>query len=157
LTVQIGGAGGVGGIPVGGTGLGGMAGGGRPQAEYWHRDDWECKPSGMRLARIDRYETYDHNFRLWHWRLGMEQLMFSQQNPRPGTNEPLYLSNTKRMLLLCGIDDIGGDLCKYTRDVAPKMEMTPGRALFLQTTGHSIHSERPNFLAKQIADFLDGH
>src|ERR1700674_3543377 len=133
-------------------------GGGRPQAEYWYRDGWACKPVHMRLARIDRYETYDHNFRLWHWRLGMEQLLFSQQILRPGTNppEPLYLSNTKRMLLLCGVDDIGGDLCKDTRDVAPKMEMTPGHALFLQTTGHSIHNERPNFLARQIIDFVDG-
>src|SRR5260370_1088009 len=146
-------------VQVGGSGIGGVpVGGGRPQAEYWTRDGWECKPSHMRYARIDRYETYDHNFRLWHWRLGMEQLQFSQQIPKPGTNppEPLYLSNTKRMLLLCGIEDVGGDLCKSTREVAPKMTLTPGRALFLKTTGHSIHNERPNFLARQILDFVDG-
>jgi hypothetical protein len=133
-------------------------GGGRPQAEYWYREGWACKASHMRMARIDRYETYDANFRRWHWRLGMEQLLFSQQNPIPGTNpvQPLYLANTKRMLLMCGIEDIGGDLCKDTRDVAPKMEMTPGHALFLSSTGHSIHNERPNYLARQIADFVDG-
>jgi len=111
----------------------------------------------MLLSRIDRYETYDQNFRRWHWRLGMEQLQFSQQIPRPGSNpsEPLYLSNTKRMLLLCGMSDFGGDLCQDTRDVAPKMEMTPGKALFLKDTGHSIHNERPNYLARQIVDFVD--
>jgi pimeloyl-ACP methyl ester carboxylesterase len=133
------------------------SGGGKPQAYFWYREGWKCKPAHVKLARIDRYETYDQNFRRWHWRLGMEQLMFSQQNPVPGTNppQPLYLANTKRMLLLCGMDDTGGNLCQETRDVAPKMEMTPGHALFLQTTGHSIHNERPNFLARQIADFVD--
>ena len=130
-------------------------GGGRPQSEYWYRDGWSCKPAHMLLARIDRYETYDHFFRLWHWRLGMEQLLFSQQIN--GSNaQPLYLSNTKNMLLLCGMDDVGGGLCQDTRDVAPKMEITPGHALFLKTTGHSIHNERPNFLAQQIVNFVDG-
>jgi hypothetical protein len=145
-------------LPVGGSGLLGLAGGGRPQAELWYRDGWECKPSHLRFARIDRYETYDRNFRLWHWRMGMEQLMFSQQISKPGTNppEPLYLSNTKPMLLLCGMDDLGGDLCAHTRDVAPKMVLTPGRALFLETTGHSIHNERPHFLALEITAFVDG-
>ena len=126
-------------------------GGGKPQAEYWYRNGWQCKPAHMLLSRIDRYETYNPNFRRWHWRLGMEQLQFSQQEGRP----PLYLTNTKRMLLLCGMDDTGGDLCKDTRDVAPLMEITPGKALFLKTTGHSIHNERPNYLAQQIIDFVD--
>jgi len=130
--------------------------GGQPQSQYWYREGWQCKRAHMRQARIDRYETYNHYFRLWHWRLGMEQLQFSQQIPQPGTNQPLYLSNTKRMLLLCGMDDIGGNLCEDTRVVALNMKMTPGRALFLQTTGHSIHNERPNFLARNIVDFVDG-
>jgi pimeloyl-ACP methyl ester carboxylesterase len=144
-------------VPVGGGGIAGLSGGGKSQSEYWYRDTWECKPSHLRFARVDRYETYDHNFRLWHWRLGLEQLQFSQQEPKqPGSAEPLYLLNTKRMLLLCGMDDVGNDLCKHTREVALKMRFTPGRALFLQTTGHSIHNERPNYLARQILDFVDG-
>lgn len=132
------------------------SGGGKPQAEFWYRDKWDCKPAHVHLARIDRYETYDHNFRLWHWRLGMEQLIFSQQEPAGTPPQPLYLSNTKRMLLLCGMQDVGGNLCQETRNVAPKMEMTPGKALYLTETGHSIHNERPNFLASQILDFVDG-
>src|SRR5260370_41149887 len=109
----------------------------------------------MRYARIDRYETYDHNFRLWHWRLGMEQLQFTQQIPKPGTNppEPLYLSNTKRMLLVGGIEDVGGHPCKSTREDAPKMTLTPGRALFLKTTAASIHNERSSSVARHILDF----
>ena len=87
----------------------------------------------------------------------MEQLQFSQQSPKPGTTQPLYLSNTKRMLLLCGVDDTGGDLCKHTQDVAPKMVNTPGYGLFLNTTGHSIHNEWPMFLALRMTEFLDGN
>src|ERR1041384_1418208 len=130
-------------------------GGGKPQAEYWYDDRWPCKAAQMRLSRIDRYETYNRNFRLWHWRLGMEQLLFSQQIPKPGTNQPLYFSNTIRMLLMCGMDDKGGDLCEHTREVAAKMSYTPGHALFLTRTGHSIHNERPNYLGNRIAEFIE--
>lgn len=133
-------------------------GGGKPQAEYWYSDFWPCKQTHLKLSRMDRYETYDYHFRLWHWRLGMEQLLFSQQILIPGTNpqEKLFKKNTHRMLLLCGKDDIGGDLCEWTRKVAPEMTLTPGRALFLENTGHSIHNERPKFLAEQIIDFVKG-
>jgi hypothetical protein len=85
----------------------------------------------------------------------MEQLLFSQQDPIPRSDQHLYDLNTKRMLLLCGMDDTGGNLCQETRNLAPKMDMTPGHALFLQTTGHSIHNERPNYLAQQITAFVD--
>jgi hypothetical protein len=84
---------------------------GRPaQAKEWYRKEWDCTPSHGIAARLDRHETYDSNFRLWHWRLGAEQLLFSQQGP-PGSiprcqqspsRTPLYCDNTKRMLLLCG-------------------------------------------------------
>ena len=61
-----------------------------------------------------------------------------------------------RMLLACGYDDTGGDLCAHTRDVAGMMTNTPGRAVFLHNTGHSIQNERPNWLARNIVDFLEG-
>lgn len=128
-------------------------GGGKPQAEYWYSDGWPCKKTAMRLDRLDRYETYNQSFRRWHWRLGMEQLLFSQQIQRGG--QPLYFSNTIRMLLMCGLDDKGGDLCEDTRQVAEKMQYTPGYARFLEYTGHSIHNERPNFLARAITEFVD--
>ena len=35
------------------------------------------------------------------------------------------------------------------------MTYTPGHALFLRKTGHSIHNERPNFLARHVADFIE--
>ena len=128
----------------------------KPQAEEWYRDSWPCKPTHMFGARLDRHETYDQKFRLWHWRLGAEQLIFSHQLKAFDTHQPLYMQNTTRMLLACGYDDTGGDLCRHTRDVAAKMTVTPGKALFLHDTGHSIQNERPGWLARAIVDFLDG-
>jgi pimeloyl-ACP methyl ester carboxylesterase len=126
----------------------------KAQAQCWFSDNWPCKEAIILAARLDRQETYDANFRAWHWRLGAEQLAFSQQQFAPGTKEPLYLLNTKHMLLLGGLQDVCGDLCKYTEDVASKMVNTPGYARFLQDTGHSLDNEHPDWVARQIADFL---
>jgi pimeloyl-ACP methyl ester carboxylesterase len=134
------------GIPVGGA---------RPQSEFWTDATWHCHQASMRLARIARFEVYNQNFRRWHWRLAMEQLQNSHWSRKAGTSVPLYLFNTRRTLLMCGIDDTGGDLCKFAQFMAPKMDDTPGRALFLTNTGHSIHDERPKFLARQIIDFIE--
>lgn len=108
----------------------------------------------LRFSRLDWQETYDTNFRAWHWRLDAEQLAFSQQLFAPGTQEPLYLKNNRRMLLLTGYDDACADLGKDTRDVASKMVRTPGYARFLKQTGHSLDNENPQWVAQQIADFL---
>lgn len=128
----------------------------QPQASCWFSDSYACKKNSILAARLDRQETYDAKFRSGHWRLGAEQLAFSQQQFAPGTREPLYLLNNKRMLLLSGVLDVCGDLGKYTRDVAAKMVNTPGYARFLQNTGHSLDNEHPDYVAKQIADFLSG-
>ena len=124
----------------------------KPQAQEWYRGGWPCKPFHLTSSRLERQETYNPLFRLWHWRLGFEQLLFSQQIGAKG--HELYLENTKRMLLLCGVEDTGGDLCKHVRDVAPKMTRTPGKALYLEATGHSIHTERPAWLARELTEFL---
>jgi pimeloyl-ACP methyl ester carboxylesterase len=49
------------------------------------------------------------------------------------------------------------DIYGYTHDVANLMANTPGRTLFIQDTGHSIHNERPQFFAQEIVDFLKTH
>lgn len=124
----------------------------KPQPEEWYRDKWGCKAGHLIGARLDRQETYDKNFRLWHWRLAAEQLIYSHQGVE-GRNPP-YLLNTKPALLLCGYEDTGGDLCAQTRKVAPLMTRTPGKAMFLKNTGHSLHNERPCWLAQHIVEFL---
>jgi hypothetical protein len=130
----------------------------KAQAECWFSDRWSCKDATIAAARLDRQETYDANFRAWHWRLGAEQLAFSQrQNTRPGLSEyadPLYLYNRKPMLLFAGVEDVCGSLCDYTRDVAGRMVNTPGYARFLNQTGHSLDNEHPSYIAREIAAFL---
>ena len=142
----------------------------KPQASEWTRPNWgptravgmpayvkqmACKEPSMIGARLDRHETYNGLFRLWHWRLGMEQLVFSHQDaPQSDPLNRLYKANEKDMLLLCGWDDTGGDLCLHTRRVAADMTQTKGKALFLKDTGHSIMCERPCWLAQQMVTFL---
>ncbi len=116
-------------------------------------DRWKCKQETIRAGRIERHETYDANFRAWHWRLGAEQLAFSQQQ-HDARGKPLYLSNTKRMMLICGYEDTCADLCEHTREVAAKMVNTPGYARFMKHTGHSLDNEYPFYIAKQIDDFI---
>ena len=89
-------------------------------------------------------------------RLGGEQLLFSQSNKDPATNRPLYTLNQKPMLLGCGLEDhvAFNDICPATQTTAALMTMTPGKALFLDKTGHSLDNERRIFWSRQIVDFL---
>ena len=128
--------------------------GGPPQSECWYSKKFQCKQLYVLGARMDRQETYDDKFRVWHWRLGAEQLAFSQQQYAPGTQTPLYLFNNKPMLLFSGEDDACAGLGQYTRDVASLMVNTPGYYRFLKNTGHSLDNEHPGWIAQQIAEFL---
>jgi len=133
--------------------LAGIAG--PSQAETWTSDLWPCKQLSIKAARLDRLETYDRNFRLWHWRLASEQLIYSQNGDGPN-GQKLYKSNATRMMLMCGeLDDFtGAGICSATQKIAADMNLTPGRAIFLRNTGHSLDNERPIFVAKQIVAFL---
>jgi len=126
------------------------------QSDTWTSDFYQCKKSSVAAARLDRQETYDASFLAWHWRLGGEQLLFSHQTIDPATNRPLYMANQKPMLLACGTEDHVkfNDICPATQRTAPLMTMTPGKALFLDKTGHSLDNERRSFWARQIVDFL---
>jgi len=66
------------------------------------------------------------------------------------------MSNNTRMLLGCGTEDNvrWNNICVATQKTAPKMTMTPGKAIFLEKTGHSIDNERRDFWAQQVIDFL---
>ncbi len=126
------------------------------QSDTWTSDYYACKKSAIAAARLDRQETYDPRFLAWHWRLGAEQLLYSHQSIDPATNRPRYMSNQKPMLLACGTEDRVrfNDICPATQRTAPLMTMTPGKALFLDKTGHSLDNERPTYFARQIIEFL---
>jgi pimeloyl-ACP methyl ester carboxylesterase len=123
----------------------------------WYRDDWPCIKSAIVADRLDRLEMYDPLFRLWHWRLACEQLIYShQQSNASASAELLYLHNVVPMALLCGTRDAWpyADICPTTQTVSARMVNTPGYAVYVHDTGHSIHNERPNFLASVMVDFI---
>jgi hypothetical protein len=126
------------------------------QSETWASDWWPCKRSSVAAARLDRHETYGPRFLSWHWRLAAEQLLYSHQSTDAATHLPRYMSNHTRMLLMCGTEDEVpyNNICSATRRTAPHMTMTPGRALFMEKTGHSLHGERSDFVARQLDQFL---
>ena len=126
------------------------------QSDTWTSNYYMCKESSVAGARLDRHETYDGLFLGWHWRLGGEQLLYSHQNLDPATHQPLYMSNQKPMLLACGTEDHVpyNDICPATATTSQKMLVTPGKALFLQQTGHSLDNERRTYWSQQIVAFL---
>ena len=67
-----------------------------------------------------------------------------------------YERNTVRQLLAAGADDNfqGSNIFDATRTLSNLMVNTPGESLFLLHTGHSMHVERPRFLAGEIVKFL---
>ena len=130
------------------------------QPEFWYSKNWvPCKQLHIEAARIARRETYCSNFRQWHWRLGGEQLIYSHvdQEDHTDKNSPQrYEKNTVRQLLIAGADDNfqGSRIFRQTQTLSDDMVNTPGESLFLLNTGHSIHVERPKFLAGKIVNFL---
>ena len=124
------------------------------QSDTWTSDFYPCKKSAVAAARLDRQETYDAMFLAWHWRLGGEQLLFSHQT-RDASGRPLWMSNVKPMLLACGVEDRVpfNDICPATQNTAQQM-LTPGKALFLGQTGHSLDNERRSFFAREVVQFL---
>ncbi len=126
------------------------------QADTWTSDFWPCKKSAIAAARLDRHETYDAQFLRWHWRLATEQLLFSHQTNDAATHRPRFLLNEKPMLLGCGVYDTikFNDICGATQRTAPNMVTTPGKAIFLDQTGHSLDNERRVFWAQETRSFL---
>lgn len=126
------------------------------QSDTWTSDYYPCKKSSVAAARLDRQETYDPLFNAWHWRLGAEQLIYSHQTKDPMTNQPRFKSNVKPMLLGCGLEDhvAFNDICPATMNTAPLMTQTPGKAIFMDKTGHSLDNERRSFWAREVFKFL---
>jgi len=129
------------------------------QPQMWYRDGWPCKGSHVAGSRRARQETYNANFRRWHWRVAGEQLLYSHVDwvDHSDENTPQRFElNRVRQLLIAGEKDnyLGTTIFDATRTLSAKMVQTPGRSLFLNNTGHSIHFERPRFLAGEIANFL---
>ena len=130
------------------------------QPELWYRTGWEpCKRLHIEGSRTARREVYNKHFRKWHWRVAGEQLIYSHVDrlDHEDNNTPYrYELNTVKHLLVGSAEDnyAGSNIYDATRKLADLMVNTPGRSLFLLSTGHSVHFERPGFFAKQIVAFL---
>ncbi len=138
------------------------------------RSEWDCKWDYIAASRLEQQEVYNATYRKWHWRLGTELLVFSLFNDDwagpantaadHGAKPANFLSIRKPTLLAAGDDDDWNEgpalhwenRFRQTQVMATRMQNTPGYALFLPNTGHSIHNERPQFFADQIATFLSG-
>ncbi len=125
----------------------------KPQGDYWYRDDgWDpCKSLFLAGAREERREIYSENYRRWHWRVALEQMLFSHREPHSRLNGMLG-----RVLLMAaeGDDYPWTHIHDSSRDMAILAINTPGTLRRLRNTGHSIHAERPRHLAQEIATFL---
>lgn len=130
------------------------------QPELWYRPGWQpCKRLHITGSRRARREVYSRNLRKWHFRVAGEQLIFShvdRVDHWDNTSKWRYELNVVNHLLIGSEQDnfTGSNIFDATRNLAALMTATPGTGLFLSSTGHSVHFERPRFLAGEIADFL---
>ena len=130
------------------------------QPQLWYRPGWQpCKRLHIAGSRLARREVYSANLRKWHWRVAGEQLIFSHVDRVERwdtTTKWRYELNVVKHLLIGSAQDNfpGSNIYDATKKLADLMTATPGTGLFLSNTGHSVHFERPRFLAGEIADFL---
>lgn len=130
------------------------------QPDLWYRAGWEpCKRLHITGSRMARREVYSANLRKWHWRVAGEQLVYSHVDrmERWDPTSPLrYELNVVRHLLIGSAGDNypGSNIYDATRKLADLMATTPGTSLFLRSTGHSVHFERPRYLARKLVDFV---
>lgn len=128
-------------------------------AGMWYRgDDWQdCKEIMIEQGTYETLEVYSEQYRSLHWRVALEQLIYSHHDRRAGTSRgPASFTQIDRpLMLLAGVHD-NFEYAKIhdaTLRIAEQLPDLPGYGIFLRDTGHSIQAERPRFLANQIVNF----
>jgi pimeloyl-ACP methyl ester carboxylesterase len=126
--------------------------GGPPQASMWYREGWRLKEAFLAAARRKRQEVYNVDYRRWTYRLSYDQLQFSHKDRDLGVP---YTRVTVPTMLAAGDGDNFGFAHIRDRTVEAGERMTaPGPTYVVWRTGHSIHNERPRWLAGAIDSFL---
>jgi hypothetical protein len=137
------------------TGIGSSSGPTQPQ--QWYRDDWACKGPYIADDRLERQEIYTPALRRWHWRLGMEQLLFSHWNNDTPDGRPRYAWDNTPTLLIAGAADDYPYAQIYDNCGLLAAAASGGFVSYylpLTDTGHSVHNERPILLSQYISLFL---
>jgi len=132
------------------------------QSDEWLRErcrlDYDQEIAN-RAAMFDISETYSTMRRRMHWRIAYEQLLFSHFDiiEASGTQTCLEASEIP-VLLIGGSDDQTNsrfNIYQGVENMANLMVNNDGRARLLEETGHSIHAERPKWLARSIYLFTN--
>lgn len=133
------------------------------QSDEWVRA--ECRAgydqtTANQIFLLSLQEVYSPARRRTHWRVAYEQLLFSHQDEIAASRgRKCYERSTIRTLLIGGADDTtdritGFDIFGGVKKIAPLMVSNPGKAIYIDRTGHSIHAERPKWLAREIIEFI---
>lgn len=132
------------------------------QSDEWLRE--ECRggfDSSVSATGIlfGLHEVYNSMRRRMHWRIAYEQLLFSHQDEVADSGGmPCYEASVVPTLLIAGADDVVDagrfNIFGGVQTIAPRMINNAGLAILVQSTGHSIHAERPLWLADQIYRFI---
>ena len=124
------------------------------RAGKWFRDAWPCKDAAIKHGKWSTGEYFSEDYLPWHWRIAHEQLVFSHWDP-PQALMGRYETYPKLLMIAPEDDD---DKPEYLYTGAVRLgewrNANYGWTLDVATTGHSIHAERPVFLARQIVDFM---
>ena len=123
------------------------------QSTQWYGASWPGKRAALRGSRRDRHETYHPTFRRWHWRLAAEQL-----DQLHGTTALATIACP--VLILAGAEDNydHANIFDRVKDaIVGPLAPRPGTGYLLHGVGHSIHNERPAFLASALHTFLTAH
>lgn len=93
----------------------------------------------------------------WHWQVAGDQLVFSHRTVMASTGAPAIASLSRPTLMMAGVHDNRRpvDLHRATRDLAQAANASPLCSVpvhfeEVQRSGHSIHNERPDFLASVL-------
>jgi pimeloyl-ACP methyl ester carboxylesterase len=121
----------------------------KTQPDQWYGDHFWARSQDIEGARLDRRETYTSQFRRWHWRVSIEELMWSWQDPS-------VQNFNSRILLGAGTEDNiwPARFFKHTDQLAHQLASIEGDTFFFNHTGHSVHAERPQALANKIIRFV---
>jgi pimeloyl-ACP methyl ester carboxylesterase len=128
---------------------------GRTQPEHWYWDGWRGFEPMIAASQDDRRELYGREFRRFHWRVAAEQLWFSH------FDDDIYRRIQVPVLLMAGTED-NFPLSEQRAMIVHLADRMAARGMkgwcrLPTRTGHSIHNERPRWLARTLSEFVEAH